>query len=133
MMNIGVALVDDNPVYRHALVELLKSHGAFDIAVAAAAFPERVDGVVDEEPDLILIDESVFWDLTEEKRRGFLKYFADIPMLVMGLDPPAGLECYGAIHPRIRFLGKESGGLQLVQRLLEMASHIDVQGVDGEG
>jgi DNA-binding NarL/FixJ family response regulator len=133
MMNIGVALVDDNPVYRHALVELLKSHGAFDIAVAAAAFPELLDGVVDEEPDLILIDESVFWDLTEEKRRGFLKYFADIPMLVMGLDPPAGLECYSVIHPRIRFLGKESGGLQLVQRLLEMASHIDRQGVEGEG
>ena len=69
-----------------------------------------------------------FFSVREKAWHGVL-----LPMLVMGLDPPAGLECYSVIHPRIRFLGKESGGLQLVQRLLEMASHIDRQGVDGEG
>jgi DNA-binding NarL/FixJ family response regulator len=131
-MLVRIAIVDDNPVYRHALVELLKAHGSFEITVSADVFPDLLDGVVDREPDLILMDESVFWELPEHKRTGFLGYFSDIPFFILALDPPVGLEVYAAFHPRISFLSKESGGLHIIQRMLEMVSHLDMLGVNGK-
>lgn len=136
MSHIRLALVDDNPIYRHALVSLLQTVNEIEVVVAASNFREFLEGVTasnfreflegvaDVEPDLILMDESVFWDLPEHVRAGFLGYVSDIPLLIMGLDDPSSLEVYGDVHPRMRFLSKESGGEEIVRRLLEMASYL---------
>ncbi len=59
MNSIRVAVVDDNPVYLFALVSLLKLYVEIDVVMASDNFKDFLNAMAEEEPDLIIIDESI--------------------------------------------------------------------------
>jgi DNA-binding NarL/FixJ family response regulator len=118
MMNIRVAILDDNPVYLHAMVKLLSKYDEFDVVIVADNFRDFLDELSDEEPELIMIDDSVFNELRPNIRMSFMKYVREIPVLIMGLKWTKELEKYKNYHPDVKFLDKESGSCNIIENLL---------------
>jgi DNA-binding NarL/FixJ family response regulator len=86
MNNIRVAVVDDNPVYLFALVTLLKQNDELDVVIATDNFKDFLDEMLEEDPELIIIDESVVRGIRENVWAGFLKYIRETSLIIMGLN-----------------------------------------------
>ncbi len=107
MNSIRVVVVDDNPVYLFALVSLLKLYDEIDVVMASDNFKEFLDEMAEEEPDLIIIDESIVEGIRDNIWTSFLKYLKETPVIIMGLNGKVQIEQYAQIHPTIRYISKE--------------------------
>lgn len=115
MNNIRVAVVDDNPVYLFALVSFLKQSDEFDVVIATDNFKDFLEEMLEEDPELIIIDESVVRGIRENVWTSFLKYIQETPLIIMGLDGTGIVVEYEHIHPTIRYVSKESDIVKMIQ------------------
>jgi DNA-binding NarL/FixJ family response regulator len=122
MMNVRLALVDDNPVYLFALTHVLKNMDEFVVSISSEDFKEYLEALGNEEVDIILIDVSVLLGLRPQILKGYLKYVHDIPVMVMGMDRPSQMDELQTLHPNIRFLAKGSGREKIIEAIRETAS-----------
>jgi DNA-binding NarL/FixJ family response regulator len=125
MMNVRLAVVDENPVYLFALTYVLKNMDEFVVSISSQDFKEYLEALEDEEVDIILIDVSVLLGLRPQILRGYLKYVREIPVMVMGLDRPSQMDELQTLHPNIRFLAKESGKERIITAIRETASQLN--------
>ena len=119
MNSIRVAVVDDNPVYLFALVSILKLYDELDVVMASDNFKDFLDEMAEEEPDLIIIDESIVEGIRKNIWAGFLKYVREIPVIIMGLNSKAIIEEYEHVHPTIRYISKEFDTVSLKNEVLK--------------
>jgi DNA-binding NarL/FixJ family response regulator len=119
MNSIRVAVVDDNPVYLFALVSLLKLHDEIDVVKASHNFKDFLDEMAEEEPDLIIIDESIVEGIRDNIWISFLRYLKETPVIIMGLNDKVQIKEYEQIHPTIRYISKEMDVFGLKNRVLK--------------
>ena len=119
MNNIRVAVVDDNPVYLYALVSLLKQNHELDVVIATDNFKDFLDELSVEEPDLILIDDSVLNGLRENIRKGFMKYLRETPMIIMGLEFEKEIDSDNYLDSNIRYLKKEAKPDKILRQIIQ--------------
>ncbi len=119
MNSIRVAVLDDNPVYLFALVSLLKLYDEIDVVMASDNFKDFLDEMAEEEPDLIIIDESIVEGIRDNIWTSFLRYLKETPMIIMGLNGKVQIEEYEQIHPTIRYISKEFDTVILKNEVLK--------------
>jgi DNA-binding NarL/FixJ family response regulator len=119
MNNIRVAVVDDNPVYLFALVTLLKQNNELDVVIATDNFKDFLEQLTEEDPDLIIIDESVVGRIRENIWAGFLKYIRETSLIIMGLNGKRIIEEFDHTHPTIRYISKECDTVSLQNEVLK--------------
>ena len=119
MNNIRVAVVDDNPVYLFALVSLLKLYVEIDVVMASDNFKDFLNEMAEEEPDLIIIDESIVEGIRDNIWTSFLRYLKETPVIIMGLNGKVQIEKYAQIHPTIRYISKEFDTIEMKNEVLK--------------
>jgi DNA-binding NarL/FixJ family response regulator len=119
MNNIRVAVVDDNHVYLFALVSVLKQNDELDVVIATDNFKDFLDEMLEEDPELIIIDESVVRGIRENVWTSFLKYIREIPVIIMGLNGIGIIQEHEHMHPNIRYISKEFDTDRLKYELLK--------------
>jgi DNA-binding NarL/FixJ family response regulator len=125
MMNVRLAVVDENPLYLFALTYVLKNIDEFVVSISSQDFKEYLEALEDEEVDIILIDAAVLLGLRPQILKGYLNYIRDIPVMVMGLDRPIQMDELQTLHPNIRFLAKESGRERIIAAIRETAPQLN--------
>jgi DNA-binding NarL/FixJ family response regulator len=119
MNSIRVAVVDDNSVYLFALVSLIKLYDEIDVVIASDSFKDFLDEMAEEEPDLIIIDESIVEGIRDNIWINFLRYLKETPVIIMGLNGKVQIELYRQIHPTIRYISKEFDTVCLKNEVLK--------------
>ena len=125
MEPITLGIVDDNPIYLQALEDFLSGMEQFQVILTAHGFQEYLEALDHEEPDMLLLDISVFMELREQIRHGFLNYASKTPILLMGLERPAEMEDYQKRHPALRFMAKDCGGDHIAERIISLMNYFD--------
>jgi DNA-binding NarL/FixJ family response regulator len=108
MGSIKLAIIDDYPVFLHVLTDVLSSFSEFQVVISTGSFKDYLQQLDDEDPDIILMDSSVFLSLRDQVREGFLNYISSKTLVIMGFEVPSEMNTYRRLHPNIQFLWKDS-------------------------
>ena len=84
-----IVIVDDHPLFRHGLTELISSNGAFTVCGEASAAPEALTVVRKLKPDLVIVDLGLKGPSGIELTKSLRVEFPKLPVLILSMhDEP---------------------------------------------
>ena len=84
-----VLIVDDHPIVRHGLSQLIDNEPGLHVCGTAASPSEALRAIPDSEPDLVLLDLSLGEDSGLELLKQIKSSYADLPVLVLSMHDEA--------------------------------------------
>ena len=84
-----VLIVDDHPIVRHGLSQLIDNEPGLQVCGTAASPSEALRAIPDSEPDLVLLDLSLGEDSGLELLKQIKSSYADLPVLVLSMHDEA--------------------------------------------
>jgi DNA-binding NarL/FixJ family response regulator len=86
---IRIVVVDDHPLFRHGLVQLLNSEHAFSVCGEASSAPEAMEVVRKEKPSMVIADLGLQGANGLELTKSLRAEFPKLPVLVLSMhDEP---------------------------------------------
>ena len=82
-----ILVVDDHPLFRAALRELIQHQAGWEVCGEAADAAETMRLVGETRPDLVLVDISLGTDSGIELIKSICAKYGDVPMLVVSMHP----------------------------------------------
>jgi DNA-binding NarL/FixJ family response regulator len=104
---IEIALLDDNPLYAMAFATVIDAYGECRVVSRSQSLPELMEALAEYPPDLIVADADLLDRSLHEGVGGLFDRYGQIPVLLMGFEPPLHLDAMRAAHPNLRFLSKD--------------------------
>jgi DNA-binding NarL/FixJ family response regulator len=87
--DISIVVVDDHPLFRHGLVQLLNSEAAFDVIGEASSAPEALTIVRRLRPTMVIVDLGLKGPSGLELTKSLRVEFPKMPVLVLSMhDEP---------------------------------------------
>jgi len=84
-----IVIVDDHPLFRHGLTELISSNGAFTVCGEASTAPEALSVVRKLKPDLVIVDLGLKGPSGIELTKSLRAEFPKLPVLILSMhDEP---------------------------------------------
>jgi DNA-binding NtrC family response regulator len=117
-----ILLIDDEPLIRSAVAEMLEDLGFIvELASSAAEASARLGGA-DHPYRVIIIDIGLPDRSGEDLVKDILAALADVPVVIASGSDPADLDPMLAGDPRVTFLGKPYG----MRAMLEVLTRLGI-------